>query len=61
MKSLSESARAHRNQRMEHWNSIGREMEGWSSWGDYYHRRLDQIYQHLVPVLKKESEVRIQN
>lgn len=34
--------------RMAHWDTIARQMDTWTGWGGYYHRRLAQIYQCLV-------------
>jgi len=33
--------------RQTHWNEVARRLENWT-WGDYYHRRLAQVYQTLV-------------
>jgi SAM-dependent methyltransferase len=35
--------------RQLHWNEVARELEIGTGWGDYYHRRLTEVYQHLVP------------
>ena len=35
--------------RLLHWNAVARQLETWTGWGDYYHRRLTEIYQHLAP------------
>jgi len=35
--------------RLLHWNQVARNLETWTSWGGYYHRRLTQVYQSLVP------------
>ena len=35
--------------RLLHWNEVARNLETWTSWGGYYHRRLTQVYQSLVP------------
>jgi len=34
--------------RVRHWNEVARKQETWTSWGGYYHRRLNQVYQSLV-------------
>ena len=34
--------------RQNHWNEVARKQETWTSWGGYYHRRLNQVYQSLV-------------
>src|SRR5262245_63086183 len=35
--------------RVRHWNEVARQLETWTGWGGYYHRRLTQVYQALVP------------
>ena len=34
--------------RLLHWNEVARNLETWTSWGGYYHRRLTQVYQSLI-------------
>jgi ubiquinone/menaquinone biosynthesis C-methylase UbiE len=34
--------------RLLHWNQVARNLENWTSWGGYYHRRLTQVYQSLI-------------
>src|SRR5262245_6167895 len=34
--------------RQNHWDDVARKLKTWSSWGEYYHRRLAEIYQSLV-------------
>jgi ubiquinone/menaquinone biosynthesis C-methylase UbiE len=34
--------------RLLHWDEVARNLETWTSWGGYYHRRLTQVYQSLV-------------
>lgn len=35
--------------RIEHWDQVARKTDSWKSWGAYYHKRLAQIYQFLIP------------
>jgi ubiquinone/menaquinone biosynthesis C-methylase UbiE len=35
--------------RLLHWNEVARKLENWTGWGGYYHRRLTEVYQHLIP------------
>ncbi|MGH7844733.1 MAG: class I SAM-dependent methyltransferase, partial [Candidatus Binatia bacterium] len=39
----------YRQARLLHWNTVARELETWTGWGGYYHRRLTGVYQSLVP------------
>ena len=57
VKSLNKASLSHRNARIAYWNSRARKMAGWRSWGGYYHRRLEKIYQHLVPVGERVLEI----
>ena len=43
--------------RIEHWDAVARRMDSWESWGRYYHKRLTQIYQFLVPPGQRIIEV----
>lgn len=35
--------------RSEHWNKVALKMHKWRGWGGYYHRRLNEIYSHVIP------------
>lgn len=35
--------------RSEHWNKVALKMRKWQGWGGYYHRRLNEIYSHVIP------------
>lgn len=43
------SAENHRIDRSEHWNKVALKMHKWRGWGGYYHRRLKEIYSHVIP------------
>lgn len=43
------SAEKHRIDRSEHWNKVALKMHKWRGWGGYYHRRLNEIYSHVIP------------
>jgi SAM-dependent methyltransferase len=34
--------------RVRHWNEVARNLETWTGWGGYYHRRLTEVYQSFV-------------
>lgn len=38
----------YQEERIRHWDGLGRSMDTWSGWSGYYHRRLTQVYQFLV-------------
>jgi SAM-dependent methyltransferase len=48
-KNTSQSAENHRIKRSEHWNKVALKMYKWEGWGGYYHRRLSEIYSHVIP------------
>ena len=48
-KSTDATEAEYQQARQQHWNTIARKLETWKGWGGYYHRRLTQIYQFLVP------------
>jgi hypothetical protein len=35
--------------RIAHWDKVARKMRHWKGWGGYYHRRLGELYAHMVP------------
>ncbi len=43
--------------RIDHWDAVARRMDSWKSWGGYYHKRLTQIYQFLVPPGQRVIEI----
>jgi SAM-dependent methyltransferase len=38
----------YRQARVRHWNAVATELDHWTGWGGYYHRRLTQVYETLV-------------
>jgi ubiquinone/menaquinone biosynthesis C-methylase UbiE len=44
-------------ERRAHWDMIARRLDQWHGWGGYYHRRLAQIYQFLVPPGQRVLEI----
>lgn len=44
-------------ERISHWDAVARQIDTWSGWGGYYHRRIAQIYQFLVPLGQRVLEV----
>lgn len=43
-----EVAAHYQQTRIAHWDTVARQSDTWTGWGSYYHRRLEQIYQHLI-------------
>lgn len=35
--------------RIAHWDTVAQKMLHWRGWGGYYHRRLNEIYAHMIP------------
>ena len=48
-KALDEAEIKYQQARLRHWDEVARKLETWTGWGDYYHRRLAEVYQSLVP------------
>jgi SAM-dependent methyltransferase len=57
------SARAHptetsyRQRRKEHWEALSRQSRRWNGLGGYYHRRIIEVYRHLVPAGSRVLEI----
>ena len=43
--------------RQSHWDELAQQLDGWNGSGRYYHRRLAEIYQFLVPPDQKVLEL----
>lgn len=43
--------------RMNHWNAVARKMGTWSGFGGYYHRRITEIFQFLVPAGQRVLDI----
>jgi SAM-dependent methyltransferase len=46
---LDDAQRLFRQARLAHWNAVAASLDSWQGLGRYYHRRLTQVYQFLVP------------
>ncbi len=55
--SKSASARRYLAAREDHWDSIALKKDDWKSLGGYYHRRVGEIYAHLVSPGQKVLEL----
>ena len=44
-------------ERMDHWDAIARQMDTWTGWGGYYHRRLAEIYRFLIAPRQRVLEI----
>jgi len=51
------SQKDYQQARIEHWNRTAVKMDTWTSWGAYYHRRLIETFQLLVPPGQKILEI----
>jgi SAM-dependent methyltransferase len=54
---LDAAAPAYRAQREAHWNAIAARSDRWHGVGGYYHRRLEEIYQFLIPPGQRVLEI----
>lgn len=48
---------AYTRERVSHWDAVARKMDSWESWGRFYGRRLEQVYQFLIPPDQRVLEV----
>lgn len=39
---------AYQQERRTHWDMVGRRLDHWTGWGGYYHRRLAEVFRHVV-------------
>ena len=53
----NEQASTYRDTRRTHWDEIARKKDDWTSWGNYYHKRLRQMYQFLVAPGQRVLEI----
>ena len=49
--------RNYQRARMAHWDVVARQMDTWTDWGGYYHRRLAEIYRFLVTPGQRVVEI----
>ena len=47
----------YRQARMDHWDAVAWQMDTWTGWGGYYHRRLTEIYRFLVAPGQRVLEI----
>jgi hypothetical protein len=47
----------YRQARVAHWDEFAQKMDAWTDWGRYYHKRLAEIYQLLVPPGQRVVEI----
>jgi SAM-dependent methyltransferase len=46
-----------RDARRNHWNEVARRRDHWTSMGAYYHRRLEEIFRHIISPGQRVLEV----
>ena len=52
-----DQASTYHDTRRNHWDEIARKKDNWTSWGNYYHKRLRQMYQFLVAPGQRVLEI----
>jgi ubiquinone/menaquinone biosynthesis C-methylase UbiE len=55
--SIGDAQREYQETRRRHWDQVAQRLATWNGWGKYYHRRLAEIYQFLIPPNQKILEV----
>ncbi|HYA14156.1 MAG TPA: glycosyltransferase, partial [Syntrophales bacterium] len=43
--------------RIEHWDAVARIMDTWKGFGGYYHRRITEVFQFLIPTGQRLIEI----
>lgn len=43
--------------RQDHWDDVARSLPNWKGWGNYYHQRLENLFQLIIPNNQKVLEV----
>ena len=56
-RNMNSAQEAYQQTRIAHWDAVARKMDSWTSWGEYYHHRLKQVYQFLVSPGQRVLEV----
>jgi hypothetical protein len=46
---MNPSEEAFQHDRLLHWEAVAHKLEAWTSWGTYYHRRVIEVYQSVIP------------
>ena len=54
---MTNSALRYRDSRKSHWDGIARRLDQWKSKGEHYHRRIEEIFRHIVPPGLKVLEI----
>ena len=48
---------AYRAHRLQHWDYVARNFQRWEAGNRYYHRRLNQVFENLVPPGQRVIEI----
>ncbi len=54
---ISSKFTEYQQERISHWDRVASERSKWYSWGGRYHRRLEQLYRHVIPAGKRVLEI----
>lgn len=57
MLKLNSSGEKYQKARVAHWDNVARSMDTWKGLGRYYHRRLRDIYQFMIPPGQRVIEI----
>jgi len=57
VESGTKAAQEYRAKRIHHWDSLAQKSDTWSSKGEYYHKRISEIFRFLVPPGLKVIEI----
>ena len=54
---IDPSFREYQHRRLHHWDQVAFKMTSWKGWGGAYHKRLQQVYQNIVPPNQRVLDV----
>jgi ubiquinone/menaquinone biosynthesis C-methylase UbiE len=57
LQEMSTPREDYQKRRIEHWDAVAWLTDTWKGWGGFYHKRLSEIYQFLVPPGQRVLEV----
>ena len=54
---MNNENRNYQKERIEHWDAVAGSMDTWRGFGGYYHKRLKEVFQFLVPPGQRVIEI----
>ena len=54
---MEKKRQAFYNERQHHWDQVAEKLENWKGWGEYYRRRIAQVYKFNIPTDMEVLEI----